>query len=109
MNKPETEHLLALTTWPDADGARRLAHELLRQKLAACVNILPPMTSIYTWEGNETSGEEHQLLIKTRAECFEALQNAICKAHPYEVAEIIALPIVGGLPAYLQWINESTS
>lgn len=101
--------LLVLTTWPDAEGAQELARTLLRRRLAACINILPQMTSIYMWDGREASGEEHQLLIKTTAARFDAVQDAITAAHPYEVAELIAVPIVRGLPAYLQWIDESTS
>ena len=101
--------LLVLTTWPDAEGARALAHTLLHRRLAACINILPQMASIYTWDGRETSGEEHQLFIKTTSARFDAVREAVTAAHPYEVAELIAVPIVRGLPAYLQWIDESTS
>jgi periplasmic divalent cation tolerance protein len=101
--------LLVLTTWPDADGARELARTLLRRHLAACINILPKMTSLYTWDGSEESGEEHQILIKTTAARFDAVRDAVTEAHPYELAELIAVPIVRGLPAYLDWIDESTS
>ncbi|MEJ2631044.1 MAG: divalent-cation tolerance protein CutA [Acidihalobacter sp.] len=101
--------LLVLTTWPDAEGARELARSLLHQRLAACINILPPMTSIYTWNGSEESGEEHQVFIKTTSARFDAVRDVVTKTHPYELAELIAVPIVGGLPAYLQWIDESTS
>ncbi|APZ42126.1 divalent-cation tolerance protein CutA [Acidihalobacter ferrooxydans] len=102
-------HLLVLTTWPDAAGAQALARTLLERRLAACINILPPMTSLYTWDGRAQAGTEHQLLIKTTAARYADLQNAILAAHPYAVAEIIAVPIVRGLPAYLHWIDESTS
>lgn len=103
------EHLLVLTTWPDADGARQIAQKLLDQRLAACINILPAMISMYTWQGRTESGSEHQLFIKTNANRYAALQDAIAAAHPYAVAEIIAVPIVRGLPAYLHWIDDSTS
>jgi periplasmic divalent cation tolerance protein len=106
---PQGEPLLVLTTWPDAEGAQELARTLLRRRLAACINILPQMTSIYTWDGREACGEEHQVFIKTTAARFDAVRDAVTAAHPYEVAELIAVPIVHGLPAYLQWIDESTS
>lgn len=109
LDAPPSAPLLVLTTWPDAVGAQRLARTLLERRLAACVNILPPMTSVYTWEGRTTSGEEHQLLIKTTSTHFDAVQHAIVEEHPYELPEIIAIPIQRGLPAYLQWIDESTS
>ena len=104
-----TDRLLVLTTYPDAEGAETLARTLVRERLAACVNVLPRMTSIYMWKDEEQRGEEHQLFIKTRAAQFEALKSRIDALHPYEVAEIIALPITHGLDAYLNWIDESTS
>jgi periplasmic divalent cation tolerance protein len=104
-----SDRLLVLTTYPDAAGAEDLARTLVRERLAACVNVLPRMTSIYMWQGEEQRGEEHQLFIKTHAGRFEALKARIEALHPYEVAEIIALPITHGLDAYLNWIDESTS
>ena len=104
-----SDRLLVLTTYPDAAGAEDLARTLVRERLAACVNVLPRMTSIYMWQGEEQRGEEHQLFIKTRAARFDALRARIEALHPYEVAEIIALPITHGLDAYLNWIDESTS
>ena len=104
-----TDGLLVLTTYPDADGAETLARTLVRERLAACVNVLPRMTSVYMWEGEEQRGEEHQLFIKTRSGTFEALKARLRQLHPYEVPELIALPITHGLDAYLNWIDESTS
>lgn len=104
-----TDALLVLTTYPDADGAETLARTLVRERLAACVNVLPRMTSVYMWEGEEQRGEEHQLFIKTRSGTFEALKVRLRELHPYEVPELIALPITQGLDAYLNWIDESTS
>ena len=104
-----TDAILVMTTYPDATGAEDLARTLVRERLAACVNVLPRMTSIYMWQGEEQRGEEHQLFIKTRRERFDALRDRIDALHPYEVAEIIALPIENGLSAYLNWIDESTS
>lgn len=108
-NERTTDALLVLTTYPDAAGAEVLARTLVRERLAACVNVLPRMTSIYIWEGEENRGEEHQLLIKTRAACFDALAARIRELHPYEVPELIASPVVRGLDAYLNWIDESTT
>lgn len=106
---PHNGPLLVLTTWPEANGARELARELLRRRLAACINVLPPMTSFYVWDDQMESGEEHQLLIKTTTARFQAVRDAITQAHPYALAELIAIPIVQGLPDYLQWIEDSTS
>ncbi len=93
---------------PDHDSARRLAESLVEHQLAACVNILPPMTAIYKWQGKLEQGDEHLLLIKTHKECYSALAEAIRNQHPYELPEIIAVPIEQGLPEYLQWISECT-
>lgn len=106
--KSDNEILLVMTTLPDADSAARLAERLVTEKLAGCVNILPAMTSVYIWKEKLERGNEHLLLIKTRREYFDTLAEAIKSQHPYELPEIIAIPVVAGLPAYLQWINEST-
>lgn len=103
-----SQPLLVFTTYPDEAGARALARALVRERLAACVNLLPRMHSIYTWEGEEEEGEEHLLLIKTQAARYPALEAAIRARHPYELPEIIAIPITGGLPPYLNWIDETT-
>jgi periplasmic divalent cation tolerance protein len=99
--------LLVLTTCPDNDTAEKLARSLVTKGLAACVNILPQMQSVYMWKGEFQSGHEHQLVIKTMSNRYPALQDHISANHPYEVAEIIALPITEGLPAYLQWVTDS--
>lgn len=105
MSKP----LLVMTTYPELDGARRLAADLVKSKLAACVNVLPQMESFYTWENQPTQGEEHLLMIKTQDTVYSRLEAAIAGAHPYELPEIIALPICSGLPEYINWIASSTS
>lgn len=102
------QRLLVLTTYPDESGARELARTLVRERLAACVNLLPRMRSIYIWEGEEEEGEEHLLLIKTQARRYSALEAAIRARHPYELPEIIAIPITEGLAPYLNWIDEIT-
>jgi periplasmic divalent cation tolerance protein len=76
--------------------------------MAACINILPRMTSIYSWKGKIEEGQEHLLMIKTRAERYAAIEQAIRAQHPYELPEIIATPISHGLPEYLNWIDENS-
>ena len=101
-----TEYQIVLSTCPNAECARRMADELVRGGLAACVNILPSMQSVYRWRGQVESAEEHLLVIKGRANDFAAIQARVLALHPYELPEIIAVPIVGGLPAYLSWLNN---
>lgn len=96
--------LLVLTNLPDRAAAERLAGLLIDQQLAACVNILAPCRSVYRWKGAVQHEEEHPMLIKTTAERYPALEQALRAAHPYELPEIIAVPIERGLPAYLAWV-----
>lgn len=103
-----TQALVVLTTLPEYAVAIRLAEELVGEKLAACVNILPPMTSIYKWKGKLERGQEHQLLIKTSLSCYLELEARIRRSHPYELPEIIALPVETGLSAYLDWMRMQT-
>ncbi len=103
------EALLVLTTLPDEDSARRLAQQLVGQRLAACVNILAPCRSIYRWQGKVEDGTEVPLLIKTAATRYTAIEEAIRSAHPYALPEIIALDITRGLPAYLAWLAGETA
>ncbi len=100
--------LLVLTNLPDRAVAERLAEALVEQRLAACVNLLAPCRSVYRWKGELQRDEEHPLLAKTTAERYAALEAAIRAAHPYELPEIIAVPIERGLPAYLKWIASET-
>ncbi|MSQ50010.1 MAG: divalent-cation tolerance protein CutA [Betaproteobacteria bacterium] len=101
--------LLVLTNLPDHAAAERLAEVLIEQRLAACVNILAPCRSVYRWKGAVQHDEEHLMLIKTAREGYPALEAAIRAGHPYELPEIIAVPIERGLPAYLDWVtSEST-
>ena len=96
--------LLVLTNLPDRAAAERLADALIEKRVAACVNILAPCRSVYRWKGAVQHDEEHPLLIKTAAERYPDLEAAIRAAHPYELPEIIAVPIERGLPAYLEWL-----
>jgi len=100
--------LLVLTNLPDRAAAERLAETLVEQRLAACVNLLAPCRSVYRWKGELQRDEEHPLLAKTTTERYPALQAAIRAAHPYELPEIIAVPIERGLPEYLKWIAAQT-
>jgi periplasmic divalent cation tolerance protein len=103
------EALLVLTNLPDAESARTLAGHLVAARLAACVNILAPCRSVYRWQGNIEQAEEVPLLIKTSAERYPALQAAIRERHPYELPEIVAVPIERGLTGYLAWIAAETT
>jgi len=96
-----------ICTCPDQEVAETIAENIVAQRLAACVNILPKVRSIYHWEGNIESANESLLLIKTHADKFDSLQNTITNIHPYEVPEIISLDINKGLPSYLSWLSSS--
>lgn len=100
--------LLVLTNLPDQPAAEALARALVEARLAACVNILAPCRSVYHWQDTVESTDEVPLLIKTTAACYPALAAAICAQHPYELPEIIAVPITHGLPEYLAWIAAET-
>ena len=101
--------ILILSTVPDAETAERIASVLVEAKLAACVNILPAVRSVYRWRGAVEKAEENQLLIKTTAARYREVEEAIRAHHPYEVPEIIVLPVTGGLPAYLRWLTDETA
>jgi len=100
--------LLVLTNLPDRAAAERLAESLVESRLAACVNILAPCRSVYRWKGALQRDEEHPMLLKTTLERYPALEAAIRAAHPYELPEIVAVPIERGLPAYLDWVAAET-
>jgi len=100
--------LLVVTNLPDRAAAERLADMLVEKKLAACVNILAPCRSVYRWKGAVQHDEEHPMLIKTTTERYGALEQALRSGHPYELPEIIAVPIDRGLPAYLDWVAAET-
>jgi len=102
------EPLLVITNCPDEEAANAIALALVEAKLAACVNILPRVQSIYRWQGVVESAAEVPLLIKSTAANYPALEAAIRQRHPYELPEIIALPITRGLPAYLNWLGAET-
>lgn len=107
---PQTdgETLLVLTNLPDEASAQSLAAALVSGRLAACVNILAPCRSVYRWQGEIENAQEVPLLIKTTATRYAALEAAIRAGHPYELPEIIAVPIAHGLPEYLRWVVTET-
>jgi len=99
---------LVLTNLPDRAAAERLADLIVEKRLAACVNILAPCRSVYRWKGAVQHDEEHPMLVKTTAECYPQLEKVLREGHPYELPEIIAVPIERGLPAYLAWVAAET-
>jgi periplasmic divalent cation tolerance protein len=104
-----SEAILVLTNMPDQTSANSLAASLVNARLAACVNILAPCTSVYRWQGKVETANEIPLMIKTCRTQYAALQQAIVQEHPYELPEILCVPISTGLPAYLAWLNEETT
>lgn len=96
--------LLVITTLPDEASAAALAAHLVERRVAACVNILAPCRSVYRWQDKVEHADEVPLLIKTTQACYAGLEAEIRKQHPYELPEIVAVPVGAGLPAYLDWI-----
>lgn len=103
-----SEPMLVLTTVPNSETAATLATDLVEQNLAACVNIAAPSTSVYRWQGRTEQAHEILLTIKTTRAAYSALEHAIVERHPYDVPEVIGLPITAGLNDYLHWIDECT-
>ena len=103
------EALVVLTTLPDRAAALQLAEELLARRLAACVNVLAECTSVYRWEGKVENATEVPVLIKTRAALYPEVEAAISELHPYELPEIIAVPVGCGLANYLDWVGAETT
>ncbi|MET0066741.1 MAG: divalent-cation tolerance protein CutA [Candidatus Thiodiazotropha sp.] len=103
-----TPALLILCTAPDRSTAERLAKRLVEQGLAACVSLSPRVTSIYQWQGNIETAEEIQLIIKTTGHRYQACESALRAEHPYELPEIIAVPVEQGLDAYIDWVERCT-
>jgi periplasmic divalent cation tolerance protein len=103
------DYVIVLTTVPaDADG-RALARTLVGERLAACVNLLAPMDSVFRWEGQVEEEREQQLVMKTSHTRVAALWDRLRELHPYEVPEFLVVPILDGSDAYLRWVGESTA
>ena len=101
--------LLALSTFPDAETARRISKELVQGEFAACANVLPAVESIYRWKGNIENGTETLVFFKLSEDRRTEFQDKMRSLHPYEVPEIIFVPLAGGLPEYLRWVTENCS
>jgi len=100
--------LVVFVTTPDVDQARQIANELVSQRLAACVNIVPAIESIYAWNGQTEVSAETLMVIKTTDVCYKRLEERVKALHRYTTPEVIALRIERGLPCYLEWLHDST-
>jgi periplasmic divalent cation tolerance protein len=103
------EILIVYSTCPDEESAARIAEDLVTERLAACVNLLPALTSFFLWRDKLEKQSETLLLIKTTSARLGALTERLRELHPYEVPEIIATPVTGGLPEYVQWVRACAS
>jgi periplasmic divalent cation tolerance protein len=110
MNSPDqTSHIVVLTTLPDEEQARSLVRRLVEERVVACGTILGRVTSLYRWKGAVEEAAEVQVLLKTRRDLWERLEAAVEAAHPYDVPELLGLPVEAGLGAYLEWVSEETA
>ena len=105
---PTPAALICFCTCPESGTAERIATALVEERLAACVNILPGLRSIYRWQDRVETADEVLLLIKTSADAYPALQDRLRELHPYELPELLAVESTSGLPAYLQWVTDET-
>lgn len=105
----QEEIMMVLTNVPDSACAHLIAEALINGKLAACVNIMSPCLSVYSWQQQLERTTEIPMMIKTTRHAYPALQATLLKLHPYELPEIITLHVDGGLPAYLQWVTAQIS
>jgi periplasmic divalent cation tolerance protein len=103
----QTGAVVALTTVGTAGDAERIARALVERRLAACVNVVPGVVSVYRWKDAVERDEEHLLVVKTRADRVEALREALVALHPYELPELVVLPVEAGHPPYLAWVRDS--
>jgi len=104
----QSKHLLVLTTCPGSITAKKIANDLVAEKLAACVQVIPGIQSFFRWVGKVDNSEEILLIIKTTSDRYQALEDRVISMHPYELPEIVTLPINGGLAGYLAWIETNT-
>ena len=109
MAEPDDQPLLVITNAPDREVAGHIAQALVDKRLAACVNILGACTSVYRWQGAVERAEEIPMLIKTRSARYPEVEATIRDLHPYELPEVIAVPLAQGLPDYLEWLAEQTA
>lgn len=106
---PPTGAVIVLTTIGTASDGETLARTLVTERLAACVNLLPEMQSVYQWKGELTVDRERQLIIKTTERRLEALRTRLHQLHPYDVPEFLVIPVTQGSPQYLQWLASNTA
>ncbi|HXA86676.1 MAG TPA: divalent-cation tolerance protein CutA [Candidatus Dormibacteraeota bacterium] len=104
-----TNARIVLTTAGSQEEARKIAHALVERRLAACVNIVPHLESIYRWQGKIETAEEWLLLIKTQADLFDRVRNAVKELHSYDLPECVMLEVAAGSNEYLGWIAENVS
>ena len=109
MTRQMAKHLVILSTCPDDTTAHHIAEQLVSERLAACVNRIPGLRSTYRWRGQVQDEPEVLLLIKTTEDRYPALEMRLKALHPYEVPEIIALPVIAGSATYLQWVSDGSS
>jgi periplasmic divalent cation tolerance protein len=102
-----SQFVIVLSTFPVDEDAATLARTLVSERLAACVNVLPPMPSIYRWEGNVEEVSEHQLIIKTVGHRLDALKRRLNELHPYDVPECLVISVADGGTAYLEWVKQA--
>lgn len=98
---------IVFCTVPDPDSGQRIAGHLVEYRLAACVTLLPGVKSVYRWKGEICTASESLLMIKSRVADYKDLESTLCRLHPYELPEIIAVPLTNGLPAYLDWVRSN--
>ncbi|KAH7302174.1 hypothetical protein KP509_23G059600 [Ceratopteris richardii] len=103
-----TGNIVVYVTVPNKDAGKELANSIINSRLAACVNQVPGVESTYLWEGKVETDSEVLLIIKTRESLLESLTQHVIQNHKYDVPEVIALPIIGGNPSYIKWLEEST-
>jgi len=103
----EKKPIVILCTTPDMECAKNIAHFLVTEKYAACCNILPQVTSVFSWKGKIEEENEHLLIIKSNLDNFKNIEDAIIKLHPYDVPEIISIDISTGFNKYLKWLSEN--
>jgi periplasmic divalent cation tolerance protein len=106
---PSDQFVIVLTTLPIEGDAETLASQLVEERLAACVNILPAMRSVYRWKAAVEKADERQLIIKTTVKRVAALETRLRSLHPYEIPEFVVLPILSGSANYLSWLSDSTN
>jgi periplasmic divalent cation tolerance protein len=103
-----SDHIQVVTTTEHQEDAERIARALVEERLAACVQVAGPITSVYRWHGQIETAREWQCCAKTRREFYDEIERAIRRLHPYEVPEILAVPVIAGSADYLAWLEQET-